>query len=401
MPHSERPTSGELRVALVCPYSLSRPGGVQGQVVGLARALDSRGGKVTVFAPLDGDGDAPTDIDLIPSGHSVSLPANGSIAPVTVSLRAVLAARKMLTTGGFDVVHVHEPFTPGLPYGLLLGGGVPPMVVTFHRSGSSFFYKALRPLARRLAAKFVVRCAVSEAARATASRALGGTFHVGFNGVEIDAYRDVEAWPSDRPTILFLGRHEERKGLSFLLDAFSRMEGRSPGQPATGGPDRARLWIAGDGPETERLRRRYPESEDIEWLGVLSEADKVRRLVGADVVSAPSLGGESFGMVLLEAMAAKTVVVASDIEGYRDAARGHAVLVPPGDAAALAAALDAVLEGRAALGVPGPDGAAGGSTSQRDRWLEGAAQRAGEFSMDRLAAWYEGHYRAAVVRPGG
>ena len=401
MPHSERPTSGQLRVALVCPYSLSRPGGVQGQVVGLARALDSRGGKVTVFAPLDGDGDAPTDIDLIPSGHSVSLPANGSIAPVTVSLRAVLRARKMLVTGGFDVVHVHEPFTPGLPYGLLLGGGVPPMVVTFHRSGSSFFYKVLRPLARRLAGKFAVRCAVSEAARATASRALGGNFHVGFNGVEIDAFHGVEGWPSDRPTVLFLGRHEERKGLSFLLDAFSRLEGLSSGDRSTGGTGGARLWIAGDGPETDRLRRRYPESGDIEWLGVLSEEDKVRRLLAADVVCAPSLGGESFGMVLLEAMAANTVVVASDIEGYRDAVRGHAVLVPPGDAPALAAALDAVLDGRAALGPPAPDGVDDGLVSRRDRWLDGAARRAGEFSMERLAAWYEGHYQAAVVRPSG
>ncbi len=398
MPPSEPPLPSQFRVALVCPYSLSRPGGVQGQVIGLARALGDRGNKVTVFAPIDDESGVPTDIDLVPTGRSVSLPANGSIAPITVSVRAVLRARRVVTGGDFDVVHVHEPFTPGLPYGLLLGGGVPPMVATFHRSGSSVFYKVLRPLVRRFSAKLAVRCAVSEAARATAWRALGGTFFVGFNGVEVDLFQRVEAWPSDRPTILFLGRHEERKGLRYLLGAYARLE---EGESAVGTVGSSpRLWIAGDGPETDRLRRHYPPSSDIEWLGVLSEEEKVRRLVAADVVCAPSLGGESFGMVLLEAMAARTVVVASDIEGYRDAARGHAVLVESGDVPALADALDAVLSGRAAVadatvGGTGADAAGAG----RSRWLEQGARRADEFSMERLATWYEGHYRSAVVGP--
>ena len=141
----------------------------------------------------------------------------------------------------------------------------------------------------------------------------------------MDRFEGVEPWPIDRPTILFLGRHEERKGLGTLLDAFERLHPDPCPEAAT--PRPPLLWIAGDGPLTESLRRRHPPSADLCWLGVLSEEEKVRRLVAADVLCAPSLGGESFGVVLVEAMAARTVVVASDIDGYRDAADGHAVLV--------------------------------------------------------------------------
>ncbi len=383
-----------LRIALVCPYSLSRPGGVQGQVVGLARALEERGHRTTVFAPLDHAADAPVGVDLVPTGHSVSLPANGSVAPVTVSIPAVARALRTLESGGVDLVHVHEPFTPGLPYGLLVGRHVPPVVATFHRNGGSVLYTVLGPVARRLSQRFAVRTAVSEAARSTASDALGGTYLLGFNGVEVDRYRDVDPWPSDRPTILFLGRHEERKGLGVLLDAFERLsvmalDGAGPGA------GRPVLWIAGDGPQTGDLRRRHPPSPDIAWLGVLSEEEKVGRLRGSDVLCAPSLGGESFGMVVVEAMAARTVVVASDIDGYRAVAAGVGVLVPPGDGPALAEALAGVVVGRSAvLPEDGPATPAG-----RDRWLSAAADRADGWSMARLAEWYEDRYRSAMVGP--
>jgi phosphatidylinositol alpha-mannosyltransferase len=387
-----------LRIALVCPFSLSRPGGVQGQVLGLARALPELGHKATVFAPLDDAGDAPDGIELVATGHSVSLPSNGSIAPVTLSVRAVRRALHELQSSGFDVVHVHEPFTPGLPYGLLLGRNVPPLVATFHRSGGSPLYRVLGPLARRSAHRLVVRAAVSEAARATASDALGGTYEVGFNGVEVDQYQGVEPWPTGRPTLLFLGRHEERKGLRTLLDAFEELRRDLPDPTADATRSRSGrpvLWIAGDGPLTKSLRRLHPPSADIEWLGVLPEGEKVRRLIAADAVCAPSLGGESFGMVLLEAMAARTVVVASDIEGYRAAAGGHAVLTPPADQWTLADALTRVLEGR--LAVLGDPGTVRGPA--RERWLEAAASRADQWSMVRLAQWYEGLYHTAMVRP--
>jgi len=392
MPMSAGIGSSGLRVALVCPYSLSRPGGVQGQVLGLARALDARGHQATVFAPLDDPGDAPSGINLVVTGHSVSLPANGSVAPVSVSPLAVRRALGALRTGHFDVVHVHEPFSPGLPYGLLVAKDMPPEVATFHRSGRSPFYTVLRPLTTSLARRrFAVRCAVSEAARETAHAAVGGDYVVLFNGVEVDRYADAVPWPTTGPTALFLGRHEERKGLEVLLDAFTQLTA-SPmmGNGAGGGTAAVSptLWVAGDGPDTEWLRRRYPDSSSIHWLGVLTEEEKLRRLAGADVLCAPSLAGESFGMVLLEAMAAGTPVIASDIPGYRDAAGGRARLVPPGDASALADAL------RGALG-PGDEAEA---RRRRQGRSDGAA-RAREWSMDRLAERYESLYRD-VTQPG-
>jgi phosphatidylinositol alpha-mannosyltransferase len=391
-----------LQVALVCPYSLSRPGGVQGQVVGLARALERRHHRARVFAPLEDRADIPPGVDVVTTGRSVSLPANGSVAPITRSVPAVVRSLRTLQSGGFDVVHVHEPFAPGLPYGLLVGRRLPPLVGTFHRSGGSALYTALGPIARRLARHLDLRCAVSDAARSTASGALGGTYEVCFNGVELDSFRVVEPWPSERPAVLFLGRHEGRKGLGVLLDAFGLLQA---GQIAAGDAGSARplLWIAGNGPETGALRRRHPESADIRWLGVLPEEEKVRRLVGARVLCAPSLGGESFGMVLVEAMAARTVVVASDIDGYRDTAGGHALLVPPGDELALAETLAQVV----AWGPPGEDrpdavtGGGGGAGPAADRrWLDAASLWASHWSMDRLAEWYEGRYRAVAEASG-
>jgi phosphatidylinositol alpha-mannosyltransferase len=396
VPITDPPARPVLRIALICPYSLSRPGGVQGQVVGLSRALGSRGHQVTVFAPLDGAGPAPEGVDLVATGHSVSLPANGSFAPVTLSVRAVLRALRSLRSTGFDVLHVHEPFAPGLSYGLLVGRRLPPVVATFHRSGSSVLYELLGPLARNRANRLAVRCAVSEAARATAAGALGGTYEVLFNGVEMEHYRSIEPWPTDRPTLLFLGRHEERKGLGVLVEAFEGLLRLRRDDPAVDGSVQPVLWIAGDGPQTDSLRLRYPESADIRWLGVLSEDEKIRRLVAADVLCAPSLGGESFGMVLLEAMAARTVVVASDIDGYRDVAGDHAVLVPPGDPVALAEAVDGTLSGRLAPQEGGPGADTGDPAASRNRWLDAAEERAEQWSMDRLAERYEGIYLSVV-----
>ena len=338
--HPEAPADGTTRVALICPYSLSRPGGVQGQVLGLARSLGRRGDEVTVFAPVDRAEDAPDDVAFVATGHSVSLRANGSVAPVSLSPRDALSALRSVRAFDPDVVHIHEPFAPGLTYALLTSRHLPPMVGTFHRSGSSRLYTLSSPLTRPLARRLAVRCAVSEAALATAASALGGSFEVLFNGIETDRFDGVDPWPTDGPTALFLGRHEGRKGLSVLLDAWERVvrDGKGPEAPV--------LWVAGDGPDTDALRRRYPESAALRWLGVVTEEEKIRRLVAADVLAAPALGGESFGLVLPEAMAARTVVVASDIAGYRDVAGGHAVLVPPGDPSALAAALSTGPAGR-------------------------------------------------------
>jgi len=378
------PGAEGLRVALVCPYSLSRPGGVQGQVLGLARSLSRRGHEVTVCAPVDRSEDVPTGVRFVDGGRSTSLRANGSVAPVALSPRSALRAAAAVRDLAPDVVHVHEPFAPGLPYALLAGRAPAPLVGTFHRSGGSVFYTLLAPVTRPLARRLALRCAVSEAAAATATRALGGRFEVLYNGVEVDRYRGVVPWSTDGPTVLFLGRHEERKGLAVLLDAWRQVAGEGPG----GGPGPV-LWVAGDGPATAGLRARHPESATVHWLGVLSEEEKERRLVAADVLAAPSLGGESFGLVLVEAMAARTVVVASDIDGYRQAAGGCAVLTPPGDPVALAVALAGVLEGRLAT-----------TDGDRGEWLATAVARAGGWAMASLATRYEEHYRELVVGGG-
>jgi phosphatidylinositol alpha-mannosyltransferase len=354
-----------------------------------------------VFAPVDDPSRLPTDVDVIATGHSVSLPANGSIAPVSLSVTAARRATRAVRSAGFDVVHIHEPFTPGLPYGLLLGRDLPPLVGTFHRSGGSPFYSALRPVTRPIARRLAIRCAVSEAARSTALQALGGTYQVGFNGVEVGQFRDAQPWPTDRPVVLFLGRHEERKGLGVLLEAFGRLGLTTWADGDDGSSGRPVLWIAGDGPQTAGLQHLHPESPDIRWLGVLSDEEKIRRLAAAEVLCAPSLGGESFGMVLLEAMAAHTVAVASDIDGYREAAGGHAVLVPPGDEPALADALAGVLRGSRALKPPGHEGSGSFFDRTRGGWLDGASEWASQWSMARLAEWYEGIYASAVVSQAG
>ncbi len=392
-----RSSTSALDIALVCPYSLSRPGGVQGQVLGLARVHAASGHRVVVFAPVDVPVEMPSGVELVPTGRSFRVPANGSVAPVSLSIPAAASSLRVLRAGHFDVVHVHEPFAPGLPYGLLLGRELPPLVATFHRSGSSAFYSLLSPIARRLAGRIAVRTAVSEAARLTAAAALGGTYEIGFNGIEVDRYRNAVAWPKERPTVLFLGRHEERKGLAVLLEAFDRMTGH-PGLPG-----RPQLWIAGDGPDTASLQRLHPDSADRTWLGVIPEQEKLRRLAAADVLCAPSLGGESFGVVLLEAMAARVPVVASDIEGYRDAAGGCAVLVPPGEAGALAEALAGVVSYRLALSGPTKSGSTGSRPGDeleksRQAWLSAGSRRAERWSMERLAEWYVGWYRASMVQ---
>ena len=280
-------STGGLRIALVCPYSLSRPGGVQGQVLGLARTLTSRGNAVTVFAPADGPVVPPEGVELVVTGHSTSLRANGSVAPVSVSPTAARRALDTLRDHGPDVVHVHEPFAPGLPYALLAARDVPPMVATFHRSGGSVLYTLLRPVAHRLAGRLAARVAVSEAAAATARQALGGRYDVLFNGIEVDRFAGVDPWPTSGPTALFLGRHEGRKGLAVLLEAWDRLDATGPDVSHDRPPV---LWVAGDGPEMAALRERHPESATVRWLGVVDEPEKVRRLVAADLLAAPATG---------------------------------------------------------------------------------------------------------------
>jgi len=356
-----------VHIGLVCPYSLTRPGGVQGQVLGLARALRQRGHDVRVLGPCDGP---PPDAGVTPLGDSLPTAANGSVAPIAPDASAQLRTIRALRDERFDVVHIHEPIAPGVTQTALLFKSQP-LVGTFHAAGQIAAYRYLNPVARWLARKLDVRCAVSEDARAMAIHNVGGTYDLVFNGVELVPYAKAATRATQGPTILFLGRHEPRKGLAVLLDAMGEL------------PASVRLWIASDGPETVALRQKVAGDVRIEWLGRISDSEKIERLKGADVFCAPSLGGESFGVVLLEAMAASTAVVASDLPGYANVAKADrdALLVPPGDAQALAAALRRVLTDR----------------DLSARLVACGEQRASEFSMDRLAQVYEDIYGRAMA----
>ena len=356
---------------MLSPYALTRPGGVQGQVLGLSRALRRLGHEVTVLGPAD-PGESGADPDVFVIGPARGVRANGSVAPVTVSPVAAWRAVRFVRLGAFDVLHLHEPLAPIAGYGFMLRPRVP-MVGTYHRAGVSRWVPVLRPLVELVGRRMQVRVAVSEAARETAMQSSPGTYELLFNGVDMDAFATVDPVPSDHPTVLFLGRHETRKGLGVLLDAFAQLH-----RPAV-------LWVASDGPQTEVQQRRYPESDRVKWLGRLRDDERDARLLGADVLCAPSLGGESFGMVLLEGMAARCAVVASDLPGYRAAAAGHAVLVPPGDRGALSRALGTALAD-----------AVEGNGRSSNRALKSAEAHVREWSMDRLAVRYVEIYERAI-----
>jgi phosphatidyl-myo-inositol alpha-mannosyltransferase len=361
-----------VRIAMVSPYALGSVGGVQGQVVGLARSLRSRGHEVTVVAPAADPSGVPADVGHhFVIGKPRGLRSNGSVAPVAPWPDAAWRAERFVRQGHFDVVHVHEPLAPSAAWALALRAPVP-MVGTYHRSGVSRWVGPLHPLTQFVGRRMQIRVAVSEAARQTGLREGGGEFEVLFNGVDMERFESAPPHrdPEGRPTVLFLGRHEPRKGLPVLLEAFDALQGN------------AVLWVSGEGPGVEMQRRRQLGSDRVHWLGVLSDEEVASRLAGATVLCAPSLQGESFGMVLLEGMAAGVAVVASDIEGYRTAAGGHATLVSPGDAGALSRALDAVLS----------EAAAGGSVEARKE----ATEYARGWSMDTLAERYVEIYGRAI-----
>lgn len=310
-----------MRVGLVSPYSVSVPGGVQSQVLGLASELRRRAHQVTVIAPVDG----PVPAGVTAAGRSISIPVNGSRASMAPHPWAARRTLQILRQGAFDVVHLHEPLAPSITIPVLLARPGP-LVGTFHAAGDQTAYRLLgRPL-QWLARRLDARVAVSETAAAPARRYLGGSYEVLFNGIDTQRFDVKDAARVDAPTVLFLGRHEPRKGLEVLLDAMPLL------------PPHISLWVAGPGTDSGRLRQRYSADPRICWLGSLTDDEKVARLRAASVVCLPSLHAESFGVVLLEAMAAGTPIVASDLPAYRsvtdDGRAAH--LVPAAEPAALA-----------------------------------------------------------------
>jgi phosphatidylinositol alpha-mannosyltransferase len=347
-----------MRIGLVCPYSLSIPGGVQAQVLGLARELRRQGHEARVLGPCDGP---PPAAFVTPLGDSLPTAANGSIAPLAPDAAAALRTIRALNDEQFDVLHVHEPLTPG-PSMTTVNMHPAPIVGTFHAAGVSSSYRIFRPVLLRLLERVDRRVVVSKDALRLVEDHFGGEYEVLFNGVETTTIRAAVPHPRTRPAVFFLGRHEQRKGLAVLLDALQRLDGDVD------------CWVAGEGPDTARLTAAHAGDERIRWLGRLSEEEKLSRLRGASVFCAPSLHGESFGVVLVEAMAAGTPVVASALDGYRNVATDEvdALLVPPGDADALATALRRVIDDQALA----------------SRLVAAGTQRADEFAMSKLATCY-------------
>lgn len=358
-----------MKVGLLCPYSVTIPGGVQGQVLALARALRAKGHPTRVLAPADG---VPPDAGVTPLGASVPTAANGSVAPVAPDPSAQLRTIRAILDEGFDVLHLHEPLAPGPTMTALLVKAVP-MIGTFHAAGDSASYRYAAPILRWGLRRLRHRVAVSPDARDLAQRYLAGDYELLFNGIEIDRYADGPVTTGEGPTIFFCGRHEPRKGLALLLEALQSL------------PSDVTVWVGSDGPETERLKAAYAGDRRIVWLGRISDEDKMARLRGADVFCTPALMGESFGVVLLEAMAAGTAVVASDLDGYRNVAThgADALLAPVGDAAALADALSTALR----------------DEPRRTELVAAGRERATQFSMDHLADLYLERYERIRTRP--
>ena len=329
-----------MRVAIVCPYDLGRPGGVQDHVRRLSAELRTMGDRVLTVGPGGLDGE---HVDV---GGAVGVPFNGSVAPVALRPTAARRTRSALRQWRPDVVHVHEPTVPAV--GIAGTRTSAPLVTTHHAwAESPGLYGVLGPLLRRVVRRASVRIAVSPAAAEHHAAALGlrvNDFRVVPNGVDVARFAD--AHPLDRlrgdgPVLLFVGRLEQRKGLEHAVRAFAHLKTRHP---------RLRLVVVGDGPERDRCQELLPAGlrVDVDMLGRVSDSDLPRCYKSADVFMAPATGGESFGIVLLEALAAGTPVVASDLPGFRSVVDDGrtARLVPVGDARGLADAVDALLSNR-------------------------------------------------------
>lgn len=324
-----------MKVGLVCPYSFDVPGGVQFHVRDLAEYLIAQGHEVSVLAPSDDD-----DVDLPPyftsCGRAVPVRYNGSVARLTFGPVTSARVGRWLERGDFDLVHLHEPVTPSASIMALWQADVP-VVATFHTSTPrSRAMHTFQPLLRPSLEKIRARIAVSEDARLTVRRHLRGDAYVIPNGVHVDRFAQAARDPrfvgtSQAPTLAFLGRIDEpRKGLAILLEALPVVAARYPG---------VRILVAGPG-DIDEVAKSVPADlrDRVELLGAVSEADKAALLRSVDLYIAPHLGGESFGIVLVEAMAAGAPVVASDLSAFVRVLGSDpaGVTFPAGDAPALA-----------------------------------------------------------------
>jgi len=345
-----------VRIALISPYSWTYPGGVTRHIEALSSELQALGHEARILAPYDPDdalarhlhrGARPQHLQppagFVSLGRTFGLPANGAVSNITGAPGAVLALRRELRSGRYDVVHLHEPVVPMVCWDVLRGACGLPLVGTFHTYSENPISNGIAavPLGgRRRLNRLRVRIAVSEAAAWTARRFHGGRYRIVPNGVHLSRCSGDQALveatgscsPADGPAplrILFVGQAVERKGLPVLLRAFEALRDHVP----------ASLTLVGA--SAQEVAHMMLDDRGISALGKVSEERKVAELARADVLCSPSLGGESFGMVITEGLAAGTPVLASDIPGYRDVLRDgiDGQLIPAGDPLALAEAL--------------------------------------------------------------
>jgi phosphatidyl-myo-inositol alpha-mannosyltransferase len=335
-----------VRIGIVCPYSWDVPGGVQFHIRDLAEDLIRRGHRVSVLAPAD-DG-TPLPPYAVPAGRAVPVPYNGSVARLNFGLLSAARVRRWLHDGRFDVIHIHEPTSPSL--GLLACWAAQgPIVATFHTSNPrSRAMIAAYAILQSALEKISARIAVSEYARRTLVEHLGGDAVVIPNGVDVGFFARAEPRPEWQsaaagqprgraggtgPTLGFVGRIDEpRKGLPVLMQALPKILTEHPG---------ARLLVVGRGDQREAVSALPADVRGhVEFLGMVSDEDKARLLRRVDLYVAPNTGGESFGIILVEAMSAGAPVLASDLDAFAQVLDGGAAgeLFTGGDPDALAAA---------------------------------------------------------------
>jgi phosphatidylinositol alpha-mannosyltransferase len=368
-----------VKIGLVTPYIYPLPGGVNAQVQFLYENLVARGHDVRIISSTHGP-QKSSEGDIIRLGYGWSVPTNGSIGTLTVSHRYGDLVQEMLDRERFDLLHFHEPFVPFLSL-QLLRHSTSVNIATFHAySGWSPSYEFGKRMLKRFANRLHGRIAVSAAARHFIERYFPGDYKVIPNGVDLKAFQGVPPfarWRDGTPNILYVGRFESRKGLTYLLKAHRtlRREGID-----------CRLLVVGVGPQ-EREVRRYIATRrlgGIELLGRVTEADKIRAFATADIFCSPATGSESFGIVLLEAMASGTAIVCSDIHGYKGVVhRGEqALLVPPKDSDALAEALATLLR----------------DPALRERMGQSGRERAVQYSWENITSKVDDYYGFVIRR---
>ncbi len=365
-----------MKIGIVSPYAYPRPGGANSYIRETYEELRRLGHEVRIItAPW---GDDPPAQDVIQIGRAVAVPYNGSVGRITLSLRLEWLVNRMLEREQFDILHHHEPLVPFLS-AQILDRATCPNVATFHSFGGfSMSYWLGRPVGRHYMKKLDARIAVSTAARHFVSRYFPGDYRIIPNGVDVDAYRNARAFPEYRDgkfNILFTGRLEPRKGATYLVRAYAALKRKHP---------ETRLIIVGVGPQLGELRRFVHDQRvgDVLFAGRTTDTDKARFFRTADVFCAPSTGQESFGIVLLEAMAAGLPVVASDIHGYKKVVQRNVtgLLVEPRDTDALESALERLLR----------------DAKLRASLADAGARRAPEFDWSHVTEQLVGLYREVI-----